>query len=160
MKNIFFILLLLLIVYSFRESYAQEKERGLRNPFLTLEEEMKILGISPDKSKERTVVPLERLSLSGIIYGDKKIAIINSEFYNEGDTIGDFTVEKIKPLSVVLKTERREYELKLKHVLAVSETKDVQESYDLIQAPLVKEKEPAQEGWAESVIEQLLGISE
>jgi len=159
MKNIFFVLLSLLIVYSF-SSYAQERERGLRNPFLTLEEEMKILGISPDKSKERTVVPLERLSLSGIIYGERKIAIINSEFYGEGDTIGDFTIDKIKPLSVVLKTERREYELKLKHVLAVSETKDVQTSSDLIQAPSAKEKEPARERWAESVIEQLLGISE
>ncbi|MDP8217006.1 MAG: hypothetical protein P9L98_06835 [Candidatus Kaelpia imicola] len=117
---------------------------------------MKILGIKPTKAKGRKIIPLEKLNLSGIIYGEKKIAIINSEFYNEGDLIGNFTIKKIEPLSVILNTERREYELKLKHVLAA-----VKEPKEDLEKETVKEKEDvSREEWSDDIIEQLLGATE
>ena len=155
-RNVFFVLIFLLLLYSFKEAYAEEKEIRLRNPFLTSEEEMKVLGIKPTKEKELNIIPLEKLNLSGIIYGEKKIAIINSEFYNEGNLIGSFTIKKINPSSVILNTERREYELNLKHVLATAE-----ESNQEMGEEEAKEQETiSRKEWTDGIIEQLLGVTE
>ena len=156
-KNIFFVLISLLLLYSFKETCAEEKEPRLRNPFLTPEEEMKVLGIKPTQEKGRTIIPLEKLNLSGIMYGKIKIVIINSEFYSEGDLVGNFTVKKIKPLSVILNTERREYELKLKHVLATKEKpKDGSREGEATE----REDEISREEWSDDIIEKLLGATE
>jgi hypothetical protein len=92
------------------------------NPFLTPEEEMKELGIKPPVEKKVELVSLKKLRLTGIIYGEEKIAIINSGFYKEGDEIAGFKIKEIKPLSVILSWDSQEAELKLVHVLAVGET--------------------------------------
>lgn len=121
MKKIFLFIFLLLSSWP-SLLLSQEKLPELKNPFLTPEEEMKELGIkSPAKFKE--VIPLKELKLTGIIYGEQKFAIINSNFYTEGDSIGNFVIKEIKPLSIVLVGEEKEVELKLKHILAVSEAK-------------------------------------
>lgn len=154
-KNTFFVLIFLLLLYSFKEVHSQEKEPRLRNPFLTSEEEMKILGIKPTQEKGQKIIPLEKLNLSGIIYGEKKLAIINSEFYSEGDLVGNFTVKKIGPLSVTLNTERREYELKLRHVLAVAK-----EPKEDMEEEAKEEEEVSRQEWTDGIIEQLLGGTE
>ncbi|MDP8253540.1 MAG: hypothetical protein P9X27_03970 [Candidatus Kaelpia aquatica] len=116
---------------------------------------MKILGIKPTQEKGQKIIPLEKLNLSGIIYGEKKLAIINSEFYSEGDLVGNFTVKKIGPLSVTLNTERREYELKLRHVLAVAK-----EPKEDMEEEAKEEEEVSRQEWTDGIIEQLLGGTE
>ena len=91
------------------------------NPFLTPEEEMKELGIKPPKEKKIEIQSLKKLKLTGIIYGEEKVAIINSGFYKEGDEIEGLKIKEIKPLSVVLTWDSQEAELKLVHVLDVTE---------------------------------------
>lgn len=90
------------------------------NPFLTPEEEMKELGIKPPEEKKIETRSLKKLKLTGIIYGEEKVAIINSGFYKEGDEIEGFKIKEIKPLSVILTWDSQEAELKLVHVLAVT----------------------------------------
>ncbi len=99
----------------------QTKSPRFINPFLTPEEEMKELGIKPPKEKKVEIQSLKKLKLTGIIYGEEKVAIINSGFYKEGDEIEGFKIKEIKPLSVILIWDSQEAELKLVHVLAVTE---------------------------------------
>jgi len=144
------------MLYPFKKAFSQEKAPYFKNPFLTPTEEMKARGIKPSGRKARESIPLQKLNLSGIIYGKKKIAIINSEFYTEGDTISDFTIKEIKPLSVVLKTDYKEMELKLKHVLAVSKPAAKKE----------ETKETASEApqgtkeWTDEDVKKMLGVTE
>ena len=154
---VFFVLIILSMVYPFKEAFSQEKAPYLRNPFLTPEEEMKERGIKPSKTKTRENIPLQKLNLSGIIYGEKKIAIINSEFYTEGDTISNFTIKEIKLLSVILKTDVREMELKLKHVLAASKTA-AKEEEETKETELKASQETKE--WTDEAVKKLLGITE
>ncbi|MDP8234308.1 MAG: hypothetical protein P9M06_05865 [Candidatus Saelkia tenebricola] len=157
---IFFVLIILLILYSFKEAFSQEKASYLRNPFLTQKEEMKELGIKPTEKKTKENIPLQKLNLSAIVYGEKKVAIINSEFYIEGDIVGNFTIKEIKPLSIILKTDLKEMELKLKHVLAVQKPEVVKEESGVTETITASEELQATEEWTEGMIEQLLGVTE
>lgn len=85
---------------------------------------MEELGITPPPEKVKEIPTPEELKLTGILYGERKIAIINSRFYTEGDKIGALEIKEIKPLSVILVANGKEFELKLKHVLAVSEKEE------------------------------------
>jgi len=121
MKRILFLILFSFLVLKPVLCAEQAKSPKFINPFLTPEEEMKELGIKPPAEKKLEMDSLKRLKLTGIIYGEDKIAIINSGFYKEGDKIDSFKIKEIKPLSVVLTWDNQEVELKLVHVLAVSE---------------------------------------
>jgi hypothetical protein len=159
-KRALLIILILLLLYPlcfFKDLSAQEDGLRLRNPFLTSEEEMRVLGIRPEK--EKTIIPLEKLNLSGIMSGDKKIAIINSEFYTEGDSVGNFTVKEIRPLSVILATDRNEYELKLKDVLTIKKQPrdDHQEKFDQVDQ---KEDKTGKEDWTDDIIRKLFGAQD
>jgi molecular chaperone DnaK (HSP70) len=161
-KRVFFILQCLLLSYPlffFEELSAQEEGSRLRNPFLTSEEEMRVLGIKPEKEREKTIIPLEKLNLSGIMSGDKKIAIINSEFYTEGDTVGNFTIKEIRPLSVILATDRNEYELELKDVLAIKK-QPRDDSPEEINKSDQKEDKTGKEDWTDDIIRKLFGTED
>ena len=56
------------------------------------------------------------LTLEGIV-GDasgENLAIINGRILKAGDTIGEFSIEKISGDSIILKKEEQKFELKLK----------------------------------------------
>ncbi len=157
------VFILVLLVSVSNTSFAQEKSFRVRNPFLTPEEEMNELGIKIPKKKGMEMLSLKNLQLTAIIYGEKKIAIINSEFYVKGDSIANFTVKEIKPLSVVLDFDKREFELKLPHILAVKESKsgvDQTKTPEVEAESRTKKVDSDAEAWREGVIEKLLGITE
>lgn len=120
MKHKAFYYAILFLIFCVNEATSEEKPQAIRNPFLTPEEEMRELGIKPMRKEE--VIPFTGLELTGIFYRveGERFAIINSEFYKEGDTIGDFTIKEIKPLSIIVVTDSKERELKLKHILAIT----------------------------------------
>jgi type II secretory pathway component PulC len=120
MKAIIFFFLFLFSSFS---SFGQKVKSIPQNPFLTTEEEMREKGIKPIRKKKK--VELSGLKLTGIFYSpEKKIAIINSEFYTEGDEIGNFKIEKIEHERIILSDGRREEELRLRNVLAPEEEKE------------------------------------
>ncbi len=123
MKKGIIILVLVIMFPLLLFSNDQTKSPRFINPFLTPEEEMKELGIKPPKEKKIEIQSLKKLKLTGIIYGEEKVAIINSGFYKEGDEVEGFKIKEIKPLSVILTWDGQEAELKLVHVLAVAEKK-------------------------------------
>lgn len=126
MKNIISEMIVLFVFIFTPSLFATDGETAspkFINPFLTPEEEMKELGIKPPVEKKVELASLKKLKLTGIIYGQEKIAIINSGFYKEGDEIAGFKIKEIKPLSVIIAWDHQEEELKLEHVLAVTEKK-------------------------------------
>ena len=57
----------------------------------------------------------EALKLQSIIYsGSRKACMINNTLYKEGEQIEQFTIEKIEPGRVIVKTGQYRFELKSK----------------------------------------------
>lgn len=54
---------------------------------------------------------LSNYKLNSVMLGTRKIAIIGSDFKQEGDTLGSFKVEKIEELSVTLSAEGETFQL-------------------------------------------------
>lgn len=82
-----------------------KKEWG-RDPFL-------------QQSSIATIVKAVNLTLNGILWDEKRPkAIVNEKTIMEGDTIYGYTVEAIRPKSVILKTGEKNIELFVFHPLA------------------------------------------
>ena len=88
-------------------------ECRIRNPF----KKPAVIAVSQDKKvptgKDNVKILLNTLKLSGILNG--KIAIINHQFYREGDKVSIFTVENISENKVVLFSSGKKYELILNY---------------------------------------------
>ncbi len=95
----------------------------IRNPFkrpsiimLTLQSN----GKPSDKDNVKAL--LNSLSLSGIL--NNEIAVINHQFYRQGDKIKIFTIKKITDNNVILTANDKEYELILNLEKEIKEVKD------------------------------------
>lgn len=143
-KKLFLLFLIIIISLAVTiDSFAQKRGKFFNNPFLTSEEEMRERGIKP-LQKIKLKIELSQLKLTGIFFSEeKKFAIINSNFYTEGDEIGNYRIERIERERIILSDGERKEELKLKHVLEVSEKEQElqEEKEEQAKEELAEEKE-------------------
>jgi hypothetical protein len=68
-----------------------------------------------EEEKQAALRASEALKLQSIIYsGSRKACMINNTLYKEGEQIEQFTIEKIEPGRVIIKTGQYRFELKSK----------------------------------------------
>jgi hypothetical protein len=59
---------------------------------------------------------VQELQLQSIMFSDnRKACMINNSLYREGQQVGDFSIEKISPQSVVVEMNKLRFELKMQH---------------------------------------------
>ncbi|UCD55111.1 MAG: hypothetical protein JSV93_06280 [Candidatus Omnitrophota bacterium] len=123
-----FIICLLYIVIC-NVAYAQKTyiydARGKRDPFVPLVSTAYPSKEKPKEEKKRVIESLEDimsvedarfyLRLQGIAHDDsgKKVAILNGETVEEGETVGKLKVKKILKNEVTLIIEEQEYKLNI-----------------------------------------------
>jgi hypothetical protein len=75
----------------------------------------KALERQREAEKQAALKASEELKLQSIIYsGSRKACMINNTLYKEGEQIEQFTIEKIEPGRVIVKTGAYRFELKAK----------------------------------------------
>ena len=100
-NKIILLLILLFSIYGFPK---------MRNPFKKPATIIfNTISKKGSKKKDNIQTLLNTYVLSGIL--NNKIAIINHQFYREGEKIDIFTVKKVLPNSVILSAKGKDYEL-------------------------------------------------
>lgn len=94
----------------------REKEpEGRKNPFLREAEESLF-----ESTKDR--LPITYLNLSAVFYAPgESVAVIDGQFYKEGDTVDNKRIVSIFPEEVVLKDAQSVYVLQLQGILKPEE---------------------------------------
>jgi hypothetical protein len=96
------------------------------NPFRQHEEVAAKAGTGPtseevekarrEKMRGEALKAVQELQLQSIMFSDnRKACMINNSLYREGQQVGDFTIEKISPQSVVVEMNKLRFELKMQH---------------------------------------------
>ncbi len=77
------------------------------------EEEERLRLLRLQKLKDEVAAQANRLKLQSIISGSKPTCMIGNQAYAEGQEVDGFTIEKIKPSSVVVKKSSYRFELRM-----------------------------------------------
>ncbi|HEY0008399.1 MAG TPA: hypothetical protein VGB55_06730 [Tepidisphaeraceae bacterium] len=97
---------------------AAEPGKSLaKNPFMKPEAEaLETVALNPKKGDARTIALQQAaaLQLQSIMYSDThRACLIDNRYRQVGDTVGDFTIERITPTAVVVRQSGFRFELKV-----------------------------------------------
>lgn len=96
------------------EQIIQAAKEPIHNPFLTEEEESKLIDTG-------NLIPADYLTLSAVIYStlNKSKAIVNGQILKMGDYIDNKEIVEIQPEAVILKDAQAQYIIRLKNIPGV-----------------------------------------
>jgi len=70
--------------------------------------------IREDEERKRIITEANALELQSVVRGGHSACLVNNSLYHEGETIGSFTIEEIRPKSVIVKQGKLKFELTMK----------------------------------------------
>jgi hypothetical protein len=88
------------------------------NPFRQAQAPGTAAGAEQRRESERVALlkAVQALRLQSVIHSDTLSAcLIDNTLYREGQTVGDFTIEKINPNAVIVKNGAYRFELRMQH---------------------------------------------
>jgi Type II secretion system protein B len=69
-----------------------------------------------EQARQAALKAVQELALQSIMFSENRRAcMINNSLYREGQQVDDFTVDKISPQSVIVKTGPYRFELRMQH---------------------------------------------
>jgi hypothetical protein len=70
--------------------------------------------IRADEERQRIVTEANALELQSVVRGGRSACLVNNLMYHEGEQVGSFTIDEIRPKSVIVRQGKFRFELTMK----------------------------------------------
>lgn len=96
--------------------HLQTNPFRLREPKPVAEEVVEAVPsrVREDEERQRIVADANALELQSVVRGGRSACLLNNNLYHVGDQIGSFTVEEIRPKSIIVRQGKYRFELTMK----------------------------------------------